>query len=71
MKVILDIKENSRTPFLIEMLKGLNYVKVIKEVKDRNESQMISDFTEAFNDVKLHEEGEKKLKLAKDVINEL
>ena len=33
MKLILDIKENNRVPFFMEMLKGLDYISVIKEVK--------------------------------------
>ena len=33
MKVILDIKENNRIPFFMEMVKSLDYISVIKEVK--------------------------------------
>jgi hypothetical protein len=71
MKVILDIQENSRIPFFMEMIKSLGYVSVIKEVKDKRKSQFISELAEAFNDVKLHEQGKKKLKSAKDLLNEL
>jgi hypothetical protein len=71
MKVILDIQENSRVPFFMEMIKSLGYVSVIKEVKDKRKSQFISELAEAFNDVKLHEQGKKKLKSAKDLLNEL
>uniref|UniRef100_A0A0P6C9L6 Uncharacterized protein n=1 Tax=Daphnia magna TaxID=35525 RepID=A0A0P6C9L6_9CRUS len=71
MKLILDIKENNRVPFFMEMLKGLDYISVIKEVKQKRKSQLISDLAEAFDDVKLHEQGKKKLKSAKDVLNEL
>ena len=71
MKVILDIKENSRIPFFMEMVKSLDYISVIKEVKDERKSQFISDLAEAFNDVKLYEQGKKKLKSAKDLLNEL
>jgi len=71
MKVILDIKENSRTPFFMEMVRSLDYIKVVKEVKDKHNSRMIADLAEAFNDVKLHEEGKKKLKPAKDLLHDL
>lgn len=71
MKVILDIQENSRVPFFMEMIKSLGYVSIIKEVKDKRKSQFISELAEAFNDVKLHEQGKKKLKSAKDLLNEL
>jgi hypothetical protein len=71
MKVILDIKENNRIPFFMEMLKSLDYISVIKEVKDERKSQFITDLAEAFNDVKLYEQGKKKLKSAKDLLSEL
>ena len=34
MKVILDIKQNNRIPFFMEMIKSLDYITVVKEVKD-------------------------------------
>jgi len=71
MKVILDIKENNRIPFFMEMIKSLDYISVIKEVKEERKSQFITDLAEAFNDVKLYEQGKKKLKTAKDLLNEL
>jgi hypothetical protein len=71
MKVILDIKENDRIPFFMEMVKSLGYISVIKEVKEEQKSQFISDLADAFNDVKLYEQGKKKLKTAKDLLNEL
>lgn len=71
MKVILDIKENNRIPFFMEMIRSLGYISVIKEVKDERKSQFITDLADAFNDVKLYEQGKKKLKSAKDLLNEL
>ena len=71
MKVILDIKDNNRIPFFMEMVKSLDYISVIKEVKEERKSQFISDLADAFNDVKLYEQGKKKLKSAKDLLNEL
>lgn len=71
MKVILDIKENNRIPFFMEMIKSLDYISVIKEVREERKSQFITDLAEAFNDVKLYEQGKKKLKSAKDLLNEL
>lgn len=70
MKLILDIKEN-RGPFFLELLKSLDYVKILKEVNGKEKSKAIDDLTEAFNDVKLHEEGKIKLKKAKDLLDEL
>jgi hypothetical protein len=70
MKIILDIKENNRVPFFMEMVKSLDYISIIKEVKDKKKSQFVSDLAEAFNDVKLYEQGKKQLKSAKDLLNE-
>lgn len=70
MKVLLDVKEN-RAPFLMELLKSLNYVSVLNEVKLKRNSVFISEMKEAFDDVKLHEQGKKKLKTAKQLLNEL
>jgi hypothetical protein len=71
MTIILDIKENSRVPFFMELLKGLKYVNIVKQVDDERKSQFITDLAEAFDDVKLYEQGKKKLKSAKDLLNEL
>lgn len=70
MKVILDIKE-SRVPFFMELLRSLDYVEILKEVKGKEKSKAIQDLAEAFNDVRLHEEGKKELKSAKDLLDEL
>jgi L-cysteine desulfidase len=64
MKVILDIKDN-RVPFFMELVKNLDFISIVKEVKDKAKSEAIQDLAEAFNDVKLYEEGKKKLKSAK------
>ena len=70
MKVILDVRDN-RMPFFMELVKSLDYIHVVKEVKDEQKSKCISDYAEAFNDIKLYEQGKKKLKSAKDLLNEL
>ncbi len=55
----------------MDLIKSLDYITIIKEIKDRKKSQFISDLSDAFQDVKLHEQGKKPLKLAKDLLNEL
>jgi hypothetical protein len=70
MKVILDIEE-SRVPFFMELVKSLDYINIVKEVRDKRKQEMIKDLAEAFNDVRLHEAGKKKLKTAKQLLNEL
>lgn len=71
MKLLLDITDNSRVPFFMELLNGLDYISVIKEVKDKQKSQIIADLAESFHDVKLYEQGKKKLKSAKEMVNGL
>jgi hypothetical protein len=66
MKVLLDIEDN-RVPFFMELLKSLDYISILKEVRDKEQSKAIQDMAEAFNDVKLHQEGKKQLKSAKDL----
>lgn len=70
MKIILDIRDN-RMPFFMELVKSLDFISVVKEVKDEKKSQFVSELAEAFNDVKLYEQGKKKLKSAKELLNEL
>jgi len=70
MKLILDIKEN-RAPFFMELIKSLDYINILKEVKNKEKSKNIQDLAEAFNDVRLHEKGKKSLKSANELLNEL
>lgn len=70
MKVLLDIQED-RVPFFMELIRSLEYIKVLKEVQEEERSQTIQDLFDAFEDVKLHETGDKTLKSAKDLLNEL
>jgi hypothetical protein len=70
MKVILDVRDN-RMMYFMELVKSLDYIRVVKEIKDEGKSQFVADLAESFNDVKLHQQGKKKLKSAKDLLNEL
>ncbi len=70
MKVILDVKDD-RHSFLMELLQNLDFVQVLKEVKDEEKGQAIKDLIEAFDDVKQYEQGKKKLTSAKDLLDEL
>jgi hypothetical protein len=70
MKITLDIKSN-RFPFFMELVKSLKYVQVVEEKKNEHKTQFIRDFIEALDNVKQYEKGKKKLKSAKDLLNEL
>ena len=70
MKLIIEINDN-RIPFFMELLRSLNFISDIQEVKNENQTQLVNDLIDSFNDVRLYEKGEKKLKLASDMLNEL
>jgi len=70
MKVLIDIKD-SKANHLMEVLKSLDYISILKEVKDKEKSKAIQDLADAFKDVELYEAGKKQLKSAKDLLNEL
>ena len=70
MKVLLDIPEE-RASFFVELINSFDYVNILKIVKDPAKSKQVLDLVEAFNDVKLHEQGKKKLKTSKEFFNEL
>lgn len=63
--------QESRAPFFMELIDSLSYVKILKKVKDRNKSRAMQELVDAFNDVSLHEKGEKKLKTANHLLVEL
>lgn len=68
MKILLDIQDN-KVAFIMELLQNFSYVKA--KAISTEKAAVISDLSEAFNDVKLYEQGKKKLKSAKDLLNEL
>lgn len=69
MKMILEIPQE-KASFFVELVNSLEYVNVIKIVKDPAKGKHVVDLVQAFNDVKLHEQGKKKLKTAKEFFNE-
>jgi hypothetical protein len=70
MEVLLNIKDTRRAPFLMELLKSLDYI-TIKKVEKESDNALFADLSEAFEDVKLHEQGKINLKSLKEVLNEL
>ncbi len=69
MKVLLEIQED-RAAFFMELVKSLDYIDILKEITDKEQGELIKDLSDAFNDVKLYEEGKKTLKSAKDLLDE-
>ena len=70
MKVILDVSDQ-RHSFFLELVNSLGFVKVVKEIKSKRKEQAMEDLVEAFEDVRLHQQGKKKLRSAEDLMNEL
>jgi hypothetical protein len=70
MKMLIDIKDN-KADFFLELMKNLEFIKGVEKIKDKQNNQFVRDITEAFEEVRLYESGKKKLKNAKDLINEL
>lgn len=68
-----DIGTDTHSVFLVwsTKYKSLDFISVLKEVKDKEKSMAIQDLAEAFNDVKLYEDGKKQLKSAKDLLDKL
>ena len=71
MEITLDIKDKSRAPFLMELLKSLDYVRVVKEVKTEHKNEIISGLKKSLEEVKLYEEGKIKLQTFEELLDEL
>ena len=68
MKVLLDIKDNKAT-HLLEVLKGLPYVKAKTISKEK--ALLMEEISEAVENLVLVRKGKFKPRLAKDLLNEL
>lgn len=68
MRVLLDIKDD-KAMHLLEVLKGLSYVKAKTISNDK--AVLIEEIKEAVESLKLAKEGKLKLKSARDLYNEL
>jgi hypothetical protein len=68
MKVLLDIKDNKAT-HLLEVLKGLSYVKTTTLTKEK--ALLLTEIKEAVDNLNLVRKGKLKARAAKDLLNEL
>jgi hypothetical protein len=68
MKVLLDI-EDSKARHLLEVLKGLSYVKTTT-ISDEK-ALLLEEIKEAVNNLALVREGKLKARPAQDLLNEL
>jgi hypothetical protein len=65
MKVLVDITNESKVPFIMEFLGSQSYIKT-KQFSDDG-LKLLEDLKEAMNEVKLHKQGKIKLKSAKEL----
>lgn len=68
MKVLLEIKDN-KAEHLIEVLKGLSYVKT--KMISNEKALLIEELKEAVDNLNLAKKGKLKLKPARELLNEL
>ena len=68
MKVLLDIKDN-KAQFVLELLRNLSFVKT-KPLTDEK-AQLMGEIREAVENLKLVRKGKKKVRSAKDILNEI
>lgn len=68
MRVLLDIKD-SKAHHLIEVLKGLSYVKT--KMISKEKALLIEEIKEAVENLKLVKQGKLKARSAKELLDEL
>jgi len=69
MKVLVDIQNEAKVPFVLEFLDSQSYIKT-KPLTDAG-AKLMKDLKEAMNEVKQHRQGKLKLKTAEQLLNEL
>jgi hypothetical protein len=71
-RLILNIKNKSKLPFLKELLKRMEFIEVVESSKfTAKEKKILSELDEAVEQVNLHKKGKIKLKTIQQVLNEL
>jgi len=68
MKVLLDIKD-SKAVYLLEVLKGLSYVKTIPISNEK--ALLMEEIKEAVDNLKLVKAGKLKARSAKEILDDL
>lgn len=69
MKVLVDIRNEAKVPFVLEFLGSQPYIKT-QPMGDAS-VKLMQDLKEALNEVKLHRQGKIKLKTAEQLLHEL
>lgn len=70
--LILNIKDQSKLSFLMEILKRMEFVEVVQSEKyTAKEKKILADLDKAVEQVKLHKAGKIKLKTIQQLLDEL
>ncbi len=69
MKVLVDIRNEAKVPFVMEFLSSQSYIKT--QPLSNAGAKLMQDLKEAMEEVKLHRKGKLKLKTAEELLNEL
>lgn len=67
---IITLNDMRKGKFFEELVRELGFVENIMELKGKK-AEFVKDLADAFEDVRLHQAGKKKLKSAKQMLNEL
>lgn len=68
---IVRLKDRSKRKLFLELLKQLDFVEDVKQVKNASKTKAIAEFLGALNEVEQHQKGHIQLRNAKDFLNEL
>ncbi len=72
MTITLKIKNKKKLPFFMELIDQLGYVEVVKAKKlSLEDKAFVSDIKKSIREISLHQAGKKKLKTAKELLNEI
>ncbi|MFH1004279.1 MAG: hypothetical protein V1781_02100 [Bacteroidota bacterium] len=72
MNYLLTLNDNKKRLFFLQLMKQLDFIEDIKEVKlSANQLMFINDFEESIKYLKLAEQGKKNFKTAQQLLNEL
>ena len=72
MNYILTLNDNRKRVFFLQLMKQLDFVEDIKEIKlSANQLKFINDFEESIKYMKKAEQGKENFKTAQQLIDEL
>ncbi len=61
MKILLDISEKRKASFFLDLIKQLDYVRLLKIIDDPQKGKLVNDLSDAFREAHFYEKGKKKI----------